>query len=95
MENQEADSTFQAVKRRLPREIKLKLAKVARLAVLANSAFPDFFASRYKYNSFYGKKIYIQFYIFNVMAFICEHCNINSLLFAAAGKPRESVKGVN
>ncbi|RDY12353.1 hypothetical protein CR513_02867, partial [Mucuna pruriens] len=32
MENQEADTTPQAVKRRLPREIKLKLAKVARLA---------------------------------------------------------------
>ncbi|CAL0317945.1 unnamed protein product [Lupinus luteus] len=31
-ENREADSTPQAVKRRLPREIKLKLAKVARLA---------------------------------------------------------------
>jgi hypothetical protein len=33
-ENPEADNTSQAVKRRLPREIKLKLAKVARLAVL-------------------------------------------------------------
>lgn len=32
MENQEADTTPQAVKRRLPRDIKLKLAKVARLA---------------------------------------------------------------
>ncbi|KAK7275608.1 hypothetical protein RIF29_16727 [Crotalaria pallida] len=32
VENQEADSTSQVVKRRLPREIKLKLAKVARLA---------------------------------------------------------------
>ncbi|KAL2339736.1 hypothetical protein Fmac_007676 [Flemingia macrophylla] len=32
MDNQEADSTSQAIKRRLPREIKLKLAKVARLA---------------------------------------------------------------
>ncbi|XP_057447073.1 ubinuclein-2 isoform X3 [Lotus japonicus] len=32
VENQEADPTAQAVKRRLPREIKLKLAKVARLA---------------------------------------------------------------
>ncbi|OIV97961.1 hypothetical protein TanjilG_12718 [Lupinus angustifolius] len=32
MENQEADTTPQSVKRRLPREIKLKLAKVARLA---------------------------------------------------------------
>ncbi|CAJ2674514.1 unnamed protein product [Trifolium pratense] len=32
MENQEVDSTSQAIKRRLPREIKLKLAKVARLA---------------------------------------------------------------
>ncbi|KAJ4700760.1 Wound-responsive family protein, putative isoform 1 [Melia azedarach] len=32
MENQEADNSSQAVKRRLPREIKLKLAKVARLA---------------------------------------------------------------
>ncbi|KAF1865642.1 hypothetical protein Lal_00005019 [Lupinus albus] len=32
MEHQEADTTSQAVKRRLPREIKLKLAKVARLA---------------------------------------------------------------
>lgn len=31
-ENPEADNTSQAVKRRLPREIKLKLAKVARLA---------------------------------------------------------------
>ncbi|XP_027339060.1 ubinuclein-1-like isoform X2 [Abrus precatorius] len=32
VDNQEADTTSQAVKRRLPREIKLKLAKVARLA---------------------------------------------------------------
>ncbi|KAG2663303.1 hypothetical protein I3760_16G022500 [Carya illinoinensis] len=32
VENQEADTSSQAVKRRLPREIKLKLAKVARLA---------------------------------------------------------------
>ncbi|XP_019438591.1 PREDICTED: ubinuclein-1-like isoform X3 [Lupinus angustifolius] len=32
MEQQESDTTSQAVKRRLPREIKLKLAKVARLA---------------------------------------------------------------
>ncbi|KAJ0085047.1 hypothetical protein Patl1_08272 [Pistacia atlantica] len=32
MENQEADTSSQAIKRRLPREIKLKLAKVARLA---------------------------------------------------------------
>ncbi|KAJ1387375.1 hypothetical protein SESBI_40035 [Sesbania bispinosa] len=32
VENQEADNTPQAVKRRLPREVKLKLAKVARLA---------------------------------------------------------------
>ncbi|KAH9691365.1 ubinuclein-1 [Citrus sinensis] len=32
IENQEADNSSQAVKRRLPREIKLKLAKVARLA---------------------------------------------------------------
>ncbi|KAJ8762880.1 hypothetical protein K2173_023009 [Erythroxylum novogranatense] len=32
MENQEADSSSQAIKRRLPREVKLKLAKVARLA---------------------------------------------------------------
>ncbi|XP_004502535.1 ubinuclein-1-like [Cicer arietinum] len=32
VENPEADNTSQAVKRRLPREIKLKLAKVARLA---------------------------------------------------------------
>ncbi|XP_040998278.1 ubinuclein-1-like isoform X1 [Juglans microcarpa x Juglans regia] len=32
VENQEADTSAQAVKRRLPREIKLKLAKVARLA---------------------------------------------------------------
>ncbi|KAL5192748.1 Ubinuclein-1 [Glycine soja] len=32
VDNQEADATSQAVKRRLPREIKLKLAKVARLA---------------------------------------------------------------
>ncbi|XP_057442665.1 ubinuclein-1-like isoform X2 [Lotus japonicus] len=31
-ENQEVDATSQAIKRRLPREIKLKLAKVARLA---------------------------------------------------------------
>ncbi|CAJ2667690.1 unnamed protein product [Trifolium pratense] len=31
-ENPEADNTSQAVKRRLPREVKLKLAKVARLA---------------------------------------------------------------
>jgi len=34
MENQEGDNTPQAVKRRLPRDIKLKLAKVARLAVM-------------------------------------------------------------
>lgn len=34
MENQEADTSSQAIKRRLPREIKLKLAKVARLAVM-------------------------------------------------------------
>ena len=33
MENQEADTSSQGIKRRLPREIKLKLAKVARLAV--------------------------------------------------------------
>ncbi|OAY58330.1 ubinuclein-1 isoform X2 [Manihot esculenta] len=32
LENQEADISSQAIKRRLPREIKLKLAKVARLA---------------------------------------------------------------
>ncbi|XP_044475860.1 ubinuclein-1-like isoform X2 [Mangifera indica] len=32
MENQEADTSSQAIKRRLPGEIKLKLAKVARLA---------------------------------------------------------------
>ncbi|KAL1181951.1 hypothetical protein V6Z11_A02G085300 [Gossypium hirsutum] len=32
MENQEADTSSQGIKRRLPREIKLKLAKVARLA---------------------------------------------------------------
>ncbi|OMO50361.1 hypothetical protein CCACVL1_30488 [Corchorus capsularis] len=32
MENQEADNSSQGIKRRLPREIKLKLAKVARLA---------------------------------------------------------------
>ncbi|KAJ9146219.1 hypothetical protein P3X46_028511 [Hevea brasiliensis] len=32
LENQEADTSSQAIKRRLPREIKLKLAKVARLA---------------------------------------------------------------
>nr|KYP69995.1 hypothetical protein KK1_009202 [Cajanus cajan] len=32
VDNQEADTTPQAIKRRLPREIKLKLAKVARLA---------------------------------------------------------------
>jgi ubinuclein len=38
-ENPEADNTSQAVKRRLPREVKLKLAKVARLAVLATVAF--------------------------------------------------------
>ena len=43
MENQEADTTSQAVKRRLPREIKLKLAKVARLAVLANVNFNIFY----------------------------------------------------
>lgn len=36
MENQEGDNTPQAVKRRLPRDIKLKLAKVARLAVMEN-----------------------------------------------------------
>jgi len=35
-ENQEGDNTPQAVKRRMPREIKMKLDKVARLAVLAN-----------------------------------------------------------
>jgi hypothetical protein len=34
VESQEADTSSQAVKRRLPREIKMKLAKVARLAVL-------------------------------------------------------------
>lgn len=34
MEAQDADNSSQAVKRRLPREIKQKLAKVARLAVL-------------------------------------------------------------
>ena len=39
VENQDADATSQAIKRRLPREIKLKLAKVARLAVLAYAAF--------------------------------------------------------
>ena len=39
VDNQEADATSQAVKRRLPREIKLKLAKVARLAVLENATF--------------------------------------------------------
>ena len=39
MENQEPDTTPQGVKRRLPREIKLKLAKVARLAVLPNFVF--------------------------------------------------------
>jgi hypothetical protein len=33
-ENQEADTSSQAVKRRLPRDVKLKLAKVARIAVL-------------------------------------------------------------
>ncbi|KAL2317841.1 hypothetical protein Fmac_031717 [Flemingia macrophylla] len=38
MENQEVDTTPQAVKRRLPREIKLKLAKVARLAFLMQQA---------------------------------------------------------
>ncbi|XP_065881091.1 ubinuclein-1-like isoform X4 [Euphorbia lathyris] len=32
LDNQDADSSAQAIKRRLPREIKLKLAKVARLA---------------------------------------------------------------
>ncbi|KAF4392090.1 hypothetical protein F8388_004419 [Cannabis sativa] len=32
VENQEADNSSQAIKRRLPREIKMKLAKVARLA---------------------------------------------------------------
>ncbi|XVE55275.1 hypothetical protein DITRI_Ditri03aG0145700 [Diplodiscus trichospermus] len=32
LENQEADTSSQGIKRRLPREIKLKLAKVARLA---------------------------------------------------------------
>ncbi|XP_004498358.1 ubinuclein-1-like isoform X2 [Cicer arietinum] len=32
MDNQEVDNTSQTIKRRLPREIKLKLAKVARLA---------------------------------------------------------------
>lgn len=37
MDNQEADNSSQGVKRRLPREIKLKLAKVARLAVLEKS----------------------------------------------------------
>jgi ubinuclein len=34
MENQETDTSGQGIKRRLPTEIKLKLAKVARLAVL-------------------------------------------------------------
>nr|AAL17693.1 wound-responsive protein 14.05 [Castanea sativa] len=32
VDNQEADNSSQGVKRRLPREIKLKLAKVARIA---------------------------------------------------------------
>ena len=35
MENAEGDNSSQAIKRRLPREIKMKLAKVARLAVLS------------------------------------------------------------
>lgn len=35
MDNQEGDNSSQAIKRRLPREIKMKLAKVARLAVLS------------------------------------------------------------
>jgi len=34
MEAQDADNSSQAVKRRLPREVKQKLAKVARVAVL-------------------------------------------------------------
>ncbi|KAH9691369.1 ubinuclein-1 [Citrus sinensis] len=38
IENQEADNSSQAVKRRLPREIKLKLAKVARLAAFEQQA---------------------------------------------------------
>lgn len=37
MESQEADNSSQAIKRRLPREIKMKLAKVARLAVVEKS----------------------------------------------------------
>lgn len=39
MEVEEANISSQAVKRRLPREVKQKLAKVARLAVLVN--FPN------------------------------------------------------
>lgn len=35
MDVQESDPAFQSVKRRLPREVKQKLAKVARLAVAA------------------------------------------------------------
>lgn len=43
MENQEGDISSQAIKRRLPREIKMKLAKVARLAVLENFYFEHCF----------------------------------------------------
>lgn len=39
MEVQNADISSQAVKRRLPREVKQKLAKVARLAVLESSCY--------------------------------------------------------
>ncbi|XP_061362959.1 ubinuclein-1-like isoform X2 [Gastrolobium bilobum] len=42
VENQEADSTSPAVKRRLPREIKLKLAKVAKLAASHGKVSKEF-----------------------------------------------------
>jgi len=45
VENQETDASAQAIKRRLPTEIKLKLAKVARLAVLEFLTFLNLFTS--------------------------------------------------
>ena len=45
VENQETDTSAQAIKRRLPTEIKLKLAKVARLAVLEFLTFLNPFIS--------------------------------------------------
>lgn len=48
MEVQDADISSQAIKRRLPREVKQKLGKVARLAVIESSCLlcfsPSFMA---------------------------------------------------